>query len=99
MPAHDHLQVDRVFADLFAAPADAGLLRAAVEQAGRKRVKQEPTSAGRWASEPPVIAPTRWPIPKVIAMAAALRIQSGVEAPHREYAFDVRPRWALGAAA
>jgi N6-L-threonylcarbamoyladenine synthase len=32
----------------------------------------------------------------MIAMAAALRIQSGVEVPHLSYAFDVRPRWPLG---
>ncbi|MBI5276071.1 MAG: tRNA (adenosine(37)-N6)-threonylcarbamoyltransferase complex transferase subunit TsaD [Burkholderiales bacterium] len=32
----------------------------------------------------------------MIAMAAALRIQAGVEAPRLTYAFDVKPRWALG---
>jgi N6-L-threonylcarbamoyladenine synthase len=33
----------------------------------------------------------------MIAMAAALRLRSGVEVPNRAYAFDVRPRWALDA--
>jgi N6-L-threonylcarbamoyladenine synthase len=33
----------------------------------------------------------------MIAMAAALRIRSGVEAPRMEYAFDVKPRWPLDA--
>jgi len=32
----------------------------------------------------------------MIALAAALRVTSGVEAPSRSLAFDVRPRWALG---
>ena len=31
----------------------------------------------------------------MIAMAAALRLGAGVEAPTRVYAFDVRPRWPL----
>jgi len=31
----------------------------------------------------------------MIAMAAAMRIRSGREAPQARYAFDVRPRWAL----
>lgn len=31
----------------------------------------------------------------MIALAAALRIQAGVEQPHRNYAFKVNPRWAL----
>jgi N6-L-threonylcarbamoyladenine synthase len=35
----------------------------------------------------------------MIAMAAALRIQHGVDRPARRYAFDVKPRWALGEAA
>ena len=29
------------------------------------------------------------------AMAAALRIQSGIEQPRTDYAFDVKPRWVL----
>lgn len=33
----------------------------------------------------------------MIAMAAALRVQAGVAAPQRDYAFEVRPRWPLGA--
>ncbi|TFZ04615.1 tRNA (adenosine(37)-N6)-threonylcarbamoyltransferase complex transferase subunit TsaD [Ramlibacter rhizophilus] len=33
----------------------------------------------------------------MIAMAAAMRLQSGVEAASGSYAFDVRPRWELGA--
>lgn len=32
----------------------------------------------------------------MIAMAAALRIQHGVEQPAARYAFDVKPRWTLG---
>jgi N6-L-threonylcarbamoyladenine synthase len=32
----------------------------------------------------------------MIAMAAAMRLQSGIEQARRDYAFDVRPRWALG---
>ncbi len=35
----------------------------------------------------------------MIAMAAAMRLQAGREAPNREYAFDVRPRWPLDALA
>ncbi|MNW18737.1 tRNA N6-adenosine threonylcarbamoyltransferase [compost metagenome] len=31
----------------------------------------------------------------MIAMAAAMRIQSGREQPTAEYAFDVKPRWPL----
>ncbi len=31
----------------------------------------------------------------MIAMAAAMRVQAGVEAPRRHYAFDVKPRWPL----
>lgn len=31
----------------------------------------------------------------MIAMAAAMRMASGVESPSRHYAFDVRPRWPL----
>lgn len=31
----------------------------------------------------------------MIAMAAALRLQSGVERAHERYAFDVKPRWPL----
>jgi N6-L-threonylcarbamoyladenine synthase len=31
----------------------------------------------------------------MIALAAALRVSAGVQTPHRELAFDVRPRWAL----
>ena len=31
----------------------------------------------------------------MIALAAAMRIQSGCEAPNRNYAFDVKPRWPL----
>lgn len=34
----------------------------------------------------------------MIAMAAALRIQAGVEQARMDYAFDVKPRWALQAA-
>lgn len=34
----------------------------------------------------------------MIAMAAALRIQAGVEQAKMDYAFDVKPRWALQAA-
>lgn len=33
----------------------------------------------------------------MIAMAAALRLRSGIEAANRAYAFDVRPRWSLDA--
>lgn len=33
----------------------------------------------------------------MIALAAALRIQSGIEQPQPHYAFDVRPRWSLEA--
>ena len=32
----------------------------------------------------------------MIALAAAMRLQSGREAARHDYAFDVRPRWALG---
>ena len=31
----------------------------------------------------------------MIALAAAMRIQAGAEAPRPDYAFDVKPRWAL----
>ncbi len=31
----------------------------------------------------------------MIAMAAAMRLQAGVEQSHRNYAFDVKPRWPL----
>ncbi|HPZ57544.1 MAG TPA: tRNA (adenosine(37)-N6)-threonylcarbamoyltransferase complex transferase subunit TsaD, partial [Ottowia sp.] len=31
----------------------------------------------------------------MIAMAAAMRVQAGVETPQRQYAFDVKPRWPL----
>jgi N6-L-threonylcarbamoyladenine synthase len=31
----------------------------------------------------------------MIALAAAMRVQAGVETPARDYAFDVRPRWPL----
>ena len=31
----------------------------------------------------------------MIALAAAMRLQAGVEAPNRDYAFDVKPRWPL----
>jgi N6-L-threonylcarbamoyladenine synthase len=31
----------------------------------------------------------------MIAMAAAMRLQAGVEAANRDYAFDVKPRWPL----
>ena len=33
----------------------------------------------------------------MIAMAAAMRLQSGVQAAKRNYAFDVKPRWPLDA--
>ena len=33
----------------------------------------------------------------MIAMAAAMRLQSGVQAAKRIYAFDVKPRWPLDA--
>jgi N6-L-threonylcarbamoyladenine synthase len=33
----------------------------------------------------------------MIAMAAAMRLQSGVQAASRVYAFDVKPRWPLDA--
>jgi N6-L-threonylcarbamoyladenine synthase len=33
----------------------------------------------------------------MIAMAAAMRLQSGLEQASRRYAFDVRPRWPLDA--
>ena len=33
----------------------------------------------------------------MIAMAAAMRLQAGVEQASRRYAFDVKPRWPLGA--
>ena len=35
----------------------------------------------------------------MIALAAAMRLQAGVEAPNRDYAFDVKPRWPLDAIA
>ncbi|HNE59318.1 MAG: tRNA (adenosine(37)-N6)-threonylcarbamoyltransferase complex transferase subunit TsaD [Rubrivivax sp.] len=31
----------------------------------------------------------------MIALAAAMRVQAGIEAPRSDYAFDVRPRWPL----
>jgi N6-L-threonylcarbamoyladenine synthase len=31
----------------------------------------------------------------MIALAAAMRMQAGIESPRRDYTFDVRPRWAL----
>ena len=31
----------------------------------------------------------------MIAMAAAMRLQSNVQAASRSYAFDVKPRWPL----
>ena len=31
----------------------------------------------------------------MIAMAAAMRLQTGVQQPDRAYAFDVKPRWPL----
>ena len=31
----------------------------------------------------------------MIALAAAMRLQAGIEAPNRDYAFDVKPRWPL----
>ncbi|AVP57442.1 tRNA (adenosine(37)-N6)-threonylcarbamoyltransferase complex transferase subunit TsaD [Pulveribacter suum] len=31
----------------------------------------------------------------MIAMAAAMRLQGGLEQPRRDYAFDVKPRWSL----
>ena len=31
----------------------------------------------------------------MIALAAAMRLQSGAAAAHRDYAFNVRPRWPL----
>jgi N6-L-threonylcarbamoyladenine synthase len=31
----------------------------------------------------------------MIAMAAAMRVQTGLAAPVRDYAFDVKPRWPL----
>ncbi|WP_313073831.1 tRNA (adenosine(37)-N6)-threonylcarbamoyltransferase complex transferase subunit TsaD [Melaminivora sp.] len=31
----------------------------------------------------------------MIAMAAAMRLQAGLEQPRRDYAFDVKPRWPL----
>ena len=31
----------------------------------------------------------------MIALAAAMRLQAGIEAPRSDYAFDVRPRWPL----
>jgi N6-L-threonylcarbamoyladenine synthase len=34
----------------------------------------------------------------MIALAAAMRMQAGVELPQRDYTFDVRPRWALDSA-
>ena len=33
----------------------------------------------------------------MIAMAAAMRLQSGIQAASEVYAFDVRPRWPLDA--
>ena len=34
----------------------------------------------------------------MIALAAAMRLQAGLDEATRDYAFDVRPRWPLGAA-
>ena len=31
----------------------------------------------------------------MIAMAAAMRLQSGMQEASRDYAFDVKPRWPL----
>ena len=31
----------------------------------------------------------------MIALAATMRLQAGIEAPNRDYAFDVKPRWPL----
>jgi len=31
----------------------------------------------------------------MIALAAAMRLQAGVQAASADYAFDVRPRWPL----
>jgi N6-L-threonylcarbamoyladenine synthase len=31
----------------------------------------------------------------MIAMAAAMRLQSGLQAAEKRYAFDVKPRWPL----
>jgi N6-L-threonylcarbamoyladenine synthase len=33
----------------------------------------------------------------MIAMAAAMRLQAGVQQPDRAYAFNVKPRWPLDA--
>ena len=33
----------------------------------------------------------------MIALAAAMRLQRGIAAASKDYAFDVRPRWALAA--
>jgi len=33
----------------------------------------------------------------MIAMAAAMRLQSGLQAARFDYAFDVKPRWPLHA--
>jgi N6-L-threonylcarbamoyladenine synthase len=33
----------------------------------------------------------------MIAMAAAMRLQAGVQQANRAYAFDVKPRWPLDA--
>ena len=35
----------------------------------------------------------------MIAMAAAMRLQSGLQQPTLQYAFDVKPRWPLQAIA
>jgi N6-L-threonylcarbamoyladenine synthase len=35
----------------------------------------------------------------MIAMAAAMRLQSGQQQAHTGYAFDVKPRWPLDAIA
>ncbi|MDO5623225.1 MAG: tRNA (adenosine(37)-N6)-threonylcarbamoyltransferase complex transferase subunit TsaD [Pseudomonadota bacterium] len=35
----------------------------------------------------------------MIALAAAMRVQAGIEAPNRAWAFDVKPRWPLDALA
>lgn len=35
----------------------------------------------------------------MIALAAAMRLQAGIQLPNRRYAFDVLPRWPLNAIA
>jgi N6-L-threonylcarbamoyladenine synthase len=34
----------------------------------------------------------------MIALAAAMRLQAGLDQPAADYRFEVRPRWALGGA-